>query len=234
MTWLSIGCLVPVMAACGSQVGAPAASPSDATAAAAAPVTPSTVAPAADELSVVCDGSSTRVVAGTVAAGEQGVRVRVTGPGAGAGLYLAYSWGGQLRGGDPVPEDEPLVLVIPPGQAEIACQGSGQDPVDPRPVLVTDPTGLYEHKGELRDELDCTNPGVASSPLSGKGSTAVEAVTDFAEKVEAVVGNRDGGYPDQSPQEFLLLEDGRAVGSAQAFRDEAGAWSAAWNYVCTD
>lgn len=222
---LAVTCfLLLAVPACGTSAGVLAAP--------ASPTSAVTTAPPLAELVVACTADSTRVTERTVAAGEQGIRIRVSGPGAGTGLYLAYYSGGQVRGGEPVPGDGSMVLVLPPGPAEVACQESLHDPVDRQPVVVVDPRGLFVRRTPPQDDLDCSNPGQASSAFSGTGATAAEAATDFAGRVQASLGPRDGGYPDQNPQEYLLVRHGRAIGTTQAFREGARSWSAAWNYVC--
>jgi hypothetical protein len=94
--------------------------------------------PAVDRLDVLCTGSTTAVTRHTINAGPRGLLAHVSGPGVGHGLYLSHSYrtsdGGQPGGGEPVPADGMVMLVIPPGPAEVACQNNGADPVDPQTV----------------------------------------------------------------------------------------------------
>lgn len=192
--------------------------------------------PPATTLEVTCGAGTTEVERDTVAAGSRGIPVTVSGSGTGDGLYLAYSYPGPRRGespggGEPVPADGDLVLLIPPGAGEVACQANGGNPAPSVAISVVDPDGHYRQHAPLEDELDCHQPGMAASAFLGTGATAAAAASDFADLVDAELGDRGAGYAEQNPQEFLLTRQGRAVGTTQAFLDD-GRWTASWNYVC--
>lgn len=193
--------------------------------------------PPATTLEVTCGAGSTEVDRDTVAAGSRGIPVSVSGSDAGDGLYLAYSYPGPRRGespggGEPVPTDGDLVLLIPPGVSEVACQANGGDLSPPVTITVVDPDGHYRQHAPLEAELDCDQPGMADSALLGTGDTATAAALDFADLVDAELGDRGAGYAEQNLQEFPLTRQGRAVGTTQAFLGD-GRWTASWNYVCS-
>lgn len=130
-----------------------------------------------------------------------------------------------------MPADGDLVLVIPPGTGDVACQADGGDPAPPVTITVVDPAGQYRQRAPLEGELDCKQPGMTGSGMVGTGATAAAAASEFADLVDAQLGARGAGYPDQSPQEFLLTRQERAVGTTPAFLDE-DRWTATWHFVC--
>ena len=227
-----LGLIALALAGCGADTastprGTPTATPA---------LTP--VESAVERLDVLCGGSTTKVTRRMINAGTRGLLARISGPGVGHGLYLAYSYrtsnDGQPGGGEPVPADGMVTIVIPPGPAEVACQNDGADPVDPQTVQVLDPRGLYTERGLIERTLDCDRIGQASTSSSGPlsvGRTAAEAASHVAQLNHAQLGPRGSGYIDQSPQEFILTREGKDIGTAQAFRSSDG-WTAGTNWIC--
>lgn len=182
------------------------------------------------EAMVECLSPTTTVRTADVDAGTRGVRVHVSGEGVGKGLYLTYGSPRGYEGGEPVPADGVVTVVLAPGPAKLGCQWPGDRESPSQPLVVHDPDRLHRDH-PLESKLACAHPAQASSVVAGRGATAEAAADAFALIVRGQRGDRGSGYPEQNPQEFLLVRGGSAVGTVQASREGAD-WAAAWNLVC--
>jgi len=195
---------------------------------------------APSEITMTCDGETTKLDSSVVEAKADGVHVAIVNT---SGMDLGYTVSLRSGGGfgASAPRTEKtLVLSLPPGDLAIGCPDprSEDDPSAGLPSLrVIDPEGYY-----LPKELECTSETASGSShdytegATGDKRNPVEIV---AERFEDELAPEDevvrAGYPDEGGDPTIAIRrEGRTVVAVLLFGNEKEGFLIDSEDICGD
>jgi hypothetical protein len=176
-----------------------------------------------DVARIVCTAAGTRLLTPAVRPQADGVHVMLSQTG-GAPATLETN-----QGGGDKPGPKPLVLILPPGRANLGCMTTADWNADPPRhrgwvalrVADQDDRWVDDHPagGTCSQSFIDYAPTAAGDPRSQLGRDARTALdaspTDVVERA---------GYPKQEPIEYRLVRDGRVVALARFASTGPGRW----------
>lgn len=191
------------------------------------------------EVTMTCDGETTKLDSTVVEAKADGVHVTIVNA---SGMDLSYTVslrsGGGFGAGAPRME-KTLVLSLPPGDLAIGCDPRSEgDPSAGLPTLrVIDPEGYY-----LPKELECTSETASGSSIdyaedaTGDKRNPIEIV---AERFEDELAPEDevvrAGYPDEGGDPTIAIRrEGRTVVAVHLFGNDKEGYLIDSEDICGD